>query len=405
MDQFEIVRLGHKGDGITADGIFVPNTLPGEVVEGLEEQGRVPGARIVTPSEERVRPACRHAKSCGGCSLQHASEDFVAQWKSDFVKSALENQGISAELGSILTSPGRSRRRAVFHGRRTKKGTMVGLHARASDSLIEVPDCILMVPEIMQAYGALNRLVELGGSRRGEMDITVISSDSGLDISVENGKPLDLDMRVELGGFVRDLSLSRLSWNGEDLAGEALPYLSFGKARVVPPAGAFLQATAEGEAALVTLMRKAVEGADRVIDLFSGCGTFSLPIAERAEVHAVEGVSDMLEALSKGWRQAQGLKAVTVETRDLFRQPVRDDELNAYDAAIIDPPRPGALAQCDEIAKSRLKTVGFVSCNPITFARDAKVLIDSGFEIDWIVPVDQFRWSPHVEIAACFKRE
>jgi len=404
MDQFEIVRLGHKGDGITAQGLFVPNTLPGEIVEGTEENGRVQGARIVTPSADRVRPACRHAKSCGGCAMQHASDDFVARWKVGFVEAALKNQGIAVDLGPIATSPERSRRRAVFHGRRTKKGTMVGLHARASDSLVEVPDCILMVPEIMEAYAALSRLVEIGGSRRGEMDITVISTDTGLDISVTNGKPLDLDMQVELGRFVRDLSLSRLSWNGEALAGEAQPYLTFGKARVVPAPGAFLQATAEGQAVLIALMRKAVAGADRVIDLFSGSGTFSLPISEHAEVHAVEGVSDMLEALMKGWRQAPGLKAVTVETRDLYRQPVREDELNAFDAAIIDPPRPGALAQCGEIAKSHLKTVGFVSCNPITFARDAKLLIEAGFEIDWIVPVDQFRWSPHVEIAACFKR-
>ncbi|WP_460272979.1 class I SAM-dependent RNA methyltransferase [Celeribacter sp. ULVN23_4] len=404
METFEIQRLGHKGDGITADGTFVAGALPGELVEGVAENGRVVGGKIVTPAPDRVKPACRHAKACGGCSLQHASDDFVAQWKTDFVASALKNQGILAELEPILTSPEKSRRRAVFHGRRTKKGVMLGLHARASDSLVPVPDCILMVPEIMERYAALERLVELGGSRRGEMDITVISSDSGLDISVQNGKPLDLDMRIDLGRFVQDLGLSRLSWNGEDLAGEALPFLTFGKARVLPPPGAFLQATAEGQAALVALMRRAVGDVDKVIDLFAGCGTFSLPLAEGAEVHAVEGVSDMLEALMKGWRQSEGLKRVSVETRDLFRQPVRSDELNRFDAAVIDPPRAGAAAQCDEIAKSDLKWVGFVSCNAITFARDAKHLIEAGFELEWIVPVDQFRWSPHVEIAASFRR-
>jgi 23S rRNA (uracil1939-C5)-methyltransferase len=402
--EYEIQRLGHKGDGITADGIFVPNALPGEVVEGEPVDGRIAAARMVTPSPDRVKPACRHAKACGGCALQHASDDFVAQWKSDFVASALRHQGISAGLEPILTSPPQSRRRAVFHGRRAKKGVMLGLHARASDSLVSVPDCILMVPEIMAHYSDLERLVELGASRRAEMDITVIASESGLDVSVQNGKPLDLDMRVELGQFVRDVSLSRLSWNGEDLAGEALPLLSFGKAYVVPPPGAFLQATAEGQAALVALMRRAVGDAERVIDLFAGCGTFSLPLAELAEVHAVEGVSDMLEALMKGWRQAQGLKRVSAETRDLFRQPVRSDELNRFDAAVIDPPRAGAQAQCAEIAKSNLTRVGFVSCNAITFARDAKHLIEAGFELEWIVPVDQFRWSTHVEIAASFRR-
>ncbi|TNE64192.1 MAG: class I SAM-dependent RNA methyltransferase [Rhodobacteraceae bacterium] len=402
--EYVIQRLGHKGDGITAEGLFVPNALPGEVVEGTPAEGRIADVRIVTPSPDRVKPACRHARACGGCALQHASDDFVAQWKTDFVATALRHQGISTGLEPILTSPTQSRRRAVFHGRRTKKGVMLGLHARASDSLVPVPDCILMVPEIMAHYADLERLVELGGSRRGEMDITVIASDSGLDISVRNGKPLDLGMRVELGQFVRDLGLSRLSWNGEDLAGEALPFLSFGKALVVPPPGAFLQATAAGQAALVALMRRAVGDAERIIDLFAGCGTFSLPLAESAEVHAVEGVSDMLDALMKGWRQAPGLKRMSVETRDLFRQPARSDELNRFDAAVIDPPRAGAQAQCAEISKSNLTRVGFVSCNAITFARDAKQLIDSGFEFEWIVPVDQFRWSTHVEIAACFRR-
>ncbi|SFJ59330.1 class I SAM-dependent RNA methyltransferase [Celeribacter neptunius] len=404
MERFEVVRLGHKGDGITTDGVFVEGALPGEIVEGTAENGRVRGAKIVAPSADRVKPACRHAKACGGCALQHVSDEFVAKWKSDFVASALEHQGISAELESILASPPQSRRRAIFHGRRTKKGVMLGLHARASDSLVPVPDCILMVPEIMVVYPKLEQLVLLGASRRAEMDITVIATETGLDISVENGKELTLDMRVDLGQFVRDLGLARLSWNGEDLAGEAQPYLRFGQARVVPPPGAFLQATKAGEAALVALMRRAVQGSDRVIDLFAGCGTFSLPLAEETEVHAVEGLSDMLDALMAGWRRTEGLKPMTIETRDLFRQPVRRDELNRFDAAIVDPPRPGALAQCEEIVESRLKTLGYVSCNPITFARDAKTLIEAGFEIEWIVPVDQFRWSPHVELAACFRR-
>jgi 23S rRNA (uracil1939-C5)-methyltransferase len=404
MTKFEVVRLGHKGDGITGDGVFVPNALPGEIVEGDAENDRVIHGRIITSSPARVTPACRHYKACGGCALQHASDEFVADWKREIVATALKNHGILAGLETIHTSPSRSRRRAVFHGRRTKKSVMVGLYGRASDSLVPVPDCILMTPEIMSAYGALEQLVHLGASRRGEMNLTVIATETGLDVSVENGKPLDMDLRIDLGQIVRDQRFSRLSWNGEDVAGEAPAYLRFGKARVVPPAGAFLQATAAGEATLVQAMRRAVGDARRVIDLFAGCGTFSLPCAETAEVHAVEGVSEMLDALSKGWRQAEGLKRVTVETRDLFRQPIRADELNRFDAAIIDPPRPGAAAQCDEIAKSTLKTVGFVSCNPITFARDAKTLTEAGFVLDWIEVIDQFRWSTHVEIAARFLR-
>lgn len=404
MTEFEIERLGHKGDGITKDGFFVSGALPGEVVSGDVDGDRLLNAKIVTPSEHRVKPPCRHAKACGGCALQQASDAFVAAWKTEFVSNALKHQGISAAFEPILTSPRQSRRRAVLHGRRTKKGVLVGLHARAADTLVSIPDCLLMMPEIVERLPQFERLVELGGSRRGEMDIAVIVADQGLDVAVTGGKELTLELRQDLGRFMQDSGLIRLSWNGENVAQDVVPTLTFGAARVVPPPGSFLQATREGETGLVAAMQRAVSGADRVIDLFSGCGTFSLPAAETAEVHAVESVPEMLDALNAGWRQAQGLKAVTTEVRDLYRQPIRVDELKAYDAAIIDPPRPGAQAQCEEIAKSGLTTVGFVSCNPITFARDARILCDAGFELEWLLPVDQFRWSTHVEIAACFKR-
>ncbi|MCA0042119.1 class I SAM-dependent RNA methyltransferase [Celeribacter litoreus] len=402
--QVEIKRLGHKGDGISEDGIYVQGALPGETVEGTRDGDRLQDVKIVSPSADRVKPPCRHAKACGGCALQHASDDFVAQWKTEFVAKALEHHGIGAPMEPISTSPTQSRRRAVLHGRRTKKGVLLGLHARAADTLVSIPECQLMVPEIVAALPQLERLVELGGSRRGEMDIAVISTELGLDVAVTNGKELDLDLQFKLGAFMQESGLIRLSWNSESVAQITSPYLRFGHAKVVPTPGSFLQATEAGERFLVDMMKRAVEGSGRVIDLFSGCGTFSLPIAEFAEVHAVESVTEMLDALEKGWRLSEGLKKVTVETRDLYRQPIRVDELNRYDAAIIDPPRPGALAQCEEIAKSDLKTVGFVSCNPITFARDAKVLLDAGFLLEWVVPVDQFRWSTHVEIAACFKR-
>ncbi|AJE44958.1 class I SAM-dependent RNA methyltransferase [Celeribacter indicus] len=400
----EVVRLGHWGDGVTADGLFAANALPGEVVEGEREGDRIPDPKIVTPSPDRVRPPCRHYKACGGCALQHASDDFVASWKRGVVETALRHQGISAEIGPVHVSPPHSRRRAVFHGRRTKKGVLLGLHARASESVVAVPDCLLMTPEIMAGYSAFEDLVALGVSRRGEMDLAVISSEGGLDVAVTGARPLDLDLRVRVAEVSRAAGLARLSWNGEPVAGEGPAFLNFGRARVVPPAGAFLQATAEGEARLVDAMRRAVAGAGRIVDLFAGCGTFSLPLAQGAEVHAVEGVAEMLSALSKAWRGAEGLRAVSVETRDLFRHPLRAGEFDRYDAAVIDPPRAGAAAQIEEIACSRLTVLGHVSCNPITFARDARRLIEAGFGLDWVEVVDQFRWSTHVEIAARFSR-
>lgn len=404
MTQIEITRLGHHGDGIAVGPIFAAKTLPGEIVEGEVTGDRMLSPSIVTPSADRVKPPCTHFKACGGCVLQHASDEFVAGWKSDIVQIALSHQGIDVPISDVFTSPAQSRRRATFAGRRTKKGVLVGLHGRASGTLVPVPDCTLMTQKIMDGMPAFEALVQVGGSRRGEMAITVIDSDAGLDVSVVDGKTLDMELRSELASVVRKYGIIRLSWNGDEVVQETRPYLSFGRARLVPPPGAFLQATRHGEHTLVALMKEAVAGADRVVDLFAGCGTFALPMAEFAEVHAVEGEHFMLKSLSDAWKTAPGLKPVTVATRDLFRQPLLPDELNKFDAAIIDPPRAGALAQTGELAKSNVRSIGFVSCNPVTFARDAKILIDSGFNIDWLRVVDQFRWSAHVEIAAKFSR-
>nr|WP_123793927.1 class I SAM-dependent RNA methyltransferase [Pacificibacter maritimus] len=398
----EIERLGHHGDGIAKGPIFVPKTLPGEIVEGLVEGDRMLAPKVISPSVDRVKPPCHHFKSCGGCALQHASDPFVASWKAQVVKMALESHGLNIEVEDVLTSPSQSRRRAVFAGRRTKKGVLVGLHGRASGTLVAIPDCILMTKPIIESLPGLEALVSTGGSRRGEMAITVTDTDSGVDVSVIDGKPLDMALRTDLASVVREFGFIRLTWNGDEVVQETRPYLTLGTARMTPPPGAFLQATQHGQATLVALMKQAVGGAGCIVDLFAGCGTFSLPLALSASVHAVESEPMMLESLSDAWKATSGLKTVTTETRDLFRQPLLPDELKRFDAAIIDPPRAGGVAQTGELAKSSIKSIGFVSCNPVTFARDAKILVEGGYKIDWLKVVDQFRWSPHVEIAARF---
>lgn len=399
-----IERLGHKGDGIAPGPVFVPMVLPGEVVEGEIVEGTLAAPRIVTPSPDRVSPPCRHYRACGGCSLQHASDMFVARWKAQVVETALAAQGITAPLRPIVTSPANSRRRAVLHGRRTKKGVLLGFHARGSDTLIEVPECRLLHPDLMAALPALEALIPLAASRKGEVGFTVTRSEAGPDVAVSNAKPIDGQLLAEIGPLCQTYGLARLTWNGEQLAERLPPVQHFGRARVLPPAGAFLQATAEGEAALLAAVAEAVGKAARAVDLFAGCGTFSLPLAERAEVHAVEGAAEMLAALDKGWRHAQGLRRVTTEARDLFRRPLTPDELNRFDAVVIDPPRAGAEAQTETLAASDVPVIAAVSCNPVTFARDARRLIGAGYRLDWVQPVDQFRWSPHIELAARFSR-
>ncbi|NSY37430.1 class I SAM-dependent RNA methyltransferase [Leisingera sp. ANG59] len=401
-----INRLGHQGDGMADGPLFAPRTLPGEVVCGIADGSRLTQIRIETPSEHRVQPACRHYKACGGCQLQHASDAFVAKWKTDVVRNALLAQGLETEFRPIHTSPSHSRRRATLAVRRTKKGAMAGFYGQGSDVITEIPDCQLLEPELLAAVPVAEALALAGASRKAPLAVTLTTSDDGLDMLVRNGKPLDGPLRIELAKLAEKYRIARLTWEDEPVAMEQPPMQSFGAAKVCPPPGAFLQATREGEAALLDAVREITTGAKRVVDLFAGCGTFSLPLAQAAEVHAVEGERVMVKALDTGWRKAKGLKKVTTETRDLFRNPLLPEDLNpfgaAFDAAVIDPPRAGAEAQVAQLAKARTPLIAYVSCNAVSFARDARALVEAGYALDWVQVVDQFRWSAHTELAAKF---
>ena len=400
-----IDRLGHLGDGVAQgpDGaVFVPQMLPGEVVEGDLQDGKLLNPRIVTPSVNRVRPPCVHARSCGGCLMQHSADPFVADWKLGIVKGALDGQGLTTLFRPILTSPPMSRRRATLSARRTKGGVLLGFHARASDTLVAVPNCQLLHPDLIATFPALETLVKIGGSRSSEMSLTVTRSLAGPDVVVTGAKTVDAAVQLDLARLAETHGFARLTWNGEMVALRAQPMQRFGRALVAPPPGAFLQATAEGEIALLQAVALAVGSARKITDLFAGVGTFALPLAERAEVHAVESEAAMLTALDKGARAAEGLRRVTVETRDLYRRPLEADEFKGVEAVVIDPPRAGAEAQTRTLAAAKVPVIAAVSCNPVTFARDAKVLVNAGYSLDWVQVVDQFRWSAHVELAARF---
>ena len=400
--EITIQRLGHKGDGIADGPILAPLTLPGETVAGEGVDGRMEAPRILTPSPDRVKAPCRHFRQCGGCALQHASDDFVARWKQGVVETALAAQGLDTPFRPLHTSPPLSRRRATLAGRRTKKGALIGFHARRSDTIVPITDCHVLHPDLMARLPALAEVTRLGASRSATLAFALTRSGVGIDCAVTGGKPLDEALRLALPRFLSQFA--RMTWNGETVFTETPPVQHFGPAAVTPPPGAFLQATPDGEAALLSAMQEATEGATHIVDLFAGCGTFALPLAARAPVHAVEGAPDMLAALDHGARHASGLKPVTTEARDLFRRPLTTEDLARFDAAIIDPPRAGAKAQVRELAAAKIPRIGFVSCNPVTFARDAKTLSDAGYRLDWVQVIDQFRWSPHIELAARFTR-
>jgi len=402
-----VARLGARGDGVAEGPVHVPGALPGEVVEGEVAAGRMAAPRIVTPSPDRVRPPCRHARTCGGCTLMHAADGFLAGWKQAQVTAALDRAGIAGIQGlmrPIVTSPPRSRRRAAFAGRRTRAGAVVGFHGRASETIADIADCLLIDPALVRLLPALRRITALGASRRGTLGLTATLTATGTDLAVTGGLPADPALAAALAAIAAAEGIARLTWDGATLAQTARPAVPLGRALVPLPPGAFLQATPQGEAALVAAVREAVDGAARVADLFAGCGTFALPLAEAAEVHAVEADAAMLAALDAGWRATPGLHRLTTEARDLHRRPLGPDELARHDAAVIDPPRAGAEAQARQIAASPLRRLAAVSCDPASFARDAAILVAGGFRPDWVQVVDQFRWSPHIEIAACFSR-
>lgn len=403
MDHHKVTSLGRHGDGVTEAGLFAPGALPGETVTGQLEGQRLTDVKIVTPSDDRVRPPCAHFKSCGGCALQHASDTFVATWKAELVREALAHQRITCAIRPTQTSPAQSRRRATFAARRTKKGATVGFNGRASSTIVPVPNCILIEPQLKAAFSLAEALVLAVGSRKGVLDVAATLSEAGLDVAVTGGKPLDPALQMTVIGIAQEHDLARLTWDNEVVVERAAPVHRFdGIAVRTPPAG-FLQATSHGEETLQTLVRDAVGSSKRVADLFAGSGTFALPLARQAEVHAVEGDAAAVQALDRGWREAQGLKRVTHEVRDLFRRPLLPDELH-YDVVVLDPPRAGAAAQIAELAQADVPRIVHVSCNPQTFARDAKTLIDAGYSLSWVQPVDQFRWSTHIELVGVFQK-
>jgi len=397
---WRIERLGHRGDGIAAGPVYVAGALPGELVTGRPEGERLRDVRIVSPVAERVAPPCGHAGACGGCALQHARDDFVGGWKMDVVRRALADRGLAAPIAGLSVSPPSSRRRAVLHGRRTRKGALVGLMRRGTDALVAVPGCRVLRPGLLALVPALEDLTRAGASRSGVLDIALTETRGGIDVAVRGGKPLDRDLALALAGWAAAAGVARLSWDGETVVTLAPPVVDFAGIAVVPPPGAFLQATAEGEAALRRAAVRAVGPAPRLADLFAGCGTFALPLAAGAAVHAVEGDAAMLAALDDGWRGGSGMKRVTTEARDLFRRPLEPEELARFDAVVLDPPRSGAEAQCRRLASGGVPVIAMLSCNPASFARDAAILAQGGYAIDWIEIVDQFRWSPHIELAA-----
>lgn len=409
VERLFIDRLGHRGDGVadTPDGpLYVPYVLAGETVEVERVTGhadRRHAVRIEVESEERIAPICPHFGVCGGCALQHWEAAHYRAWKRGLLVAALAQAGLDAPVDDLVDAHGAGRRRAVFHARRSQDVLQVGFAAYRAHHIVPIDRCPILAPELSGAIKAAWTLAEELRPQRKPLDVQVTASDPGLDVDVRGSGPLAPEVMAHLAQLALSLRLARLTRHGELIVQHAQPTLRIGRARVALPPGAFLQATAEGEAALARLVVGHAGAAGSVADLFAGVGPFALRLAERARVHAVDSDAAAIAALRQA-AAAPGLKPIDAQVRDLFRRPLIAAELAQFDAAAFDPPRQGAQAQARALAVSKVPVVVAVSCNPATFARDARLLVDGGYRLVAVTPVDQFRYSAHVEIVARFVR-
>ncbi len=402
-----INRLGAQGDGIadTPRGpVYVPFTLPGETVNAAVEKDRGALIAVLEASPERIEPACRHFGECGGCTLQHLRADAYHAFKRERVADALRRDRVdNAPLDLVACAP-ESRRRVVFGARRTIGGMLLGFHRMHSAQIIDIGECPVAAPQIVQALPALRALASIVCQTDKPFHIAVTATETGLDIAFTDSGKLPDQARREASHTAMTSRVARLTVDGDIVVEAVRPEIRFGTALVSPPPGGFLQAVASSEAAMADLVTNHLARAKKAADLFSGSGAFALRLAARSEVHAVEGDAAALAALDRGFRQTAGLRRVTTERRDLFRRPLTFKELNGFDGVVFDPPRAGAEDQARQIARSDVPLVAAVSCNPATLARDLRILVDGGYRLDSVTPVDQFLWSGHVEAVALLSK-
>jgi 23S rRNA (uracil1939-C5)-methyltransferase len=402
-----IDALGHRGDGIARgpDGpLHVPFTLPGERVRVELEGDRARAIEILEPSLERVEPVCRHFGTCGGCSLQMLSLEAARARKRGFVVAALAQQGFSLHVDDTTGFVLGGRRRAVMTATNTGGRLLLGYRARLSHNLTDVEECPVLSPEITARLPALRVLLRQLVLSKKPARVTVLATAGGLDVAITATAPPDPSRITKLVGLAQAAGVARLSIDGDPILSLAEPALVFSGARVIPPPGAFVQASGEAEAAMVGLATAHFAGSKSVADLFSGIGSFAFALAHNAAADAFDSNEAALGALSLALRRTKALKPVTATRRDLFAFPLSPQELQKYDGIVFDPPHAGARSQAAALAASKVKRVAAVSCNPATFARDARTLVDGGYTLERVVPIDQFVYSAETEVVGLFHR-
>lgn len=411
-EHLTIDHVGHFGDGVVhADGqnVYVPYTLGGETVEVEAVLGHPDRRRLLKverASPERVAPFCPHFGVCGGCAIQHWDSERYRAWKRDLVVEVLAQAKLACDVHPLIDAHGVGRRRITLHARMGTHAVLkVGFAAAGTHDIIPVDRCPILEPGLSGALDAAWALAEPLISTGKPLDIQITATDTGLDVDVRGSGPLPTKMIGTLSGIAEQHGLARLTRHGELVLQRSPPVIVMGTAQVTLPPGSFLQATAAGEEALAALVSEHCKRGKHVADLFCGVGPFALRLAAKSRIAAFDSDAGAVAALQKAATSTSGLKPVKAEPRDLFRRPLMPQELRDYDTVVFDPPRQGAQAQVTQLAASKVPTVVAVSCNATTFARDAKILVDGGYTIEGVTPVDQFRHTPHVELVTRFSRK
>jgi len=410
LSEVLIESVGGEGDGVAAGPVYAPFTLPGERVRLSGAGERRELVEVLQPSPQRVAPPCPHFGVCGGCALQHWDHAAYLDWKVSRLVATLARQRIETQvLAPFAAQPG-SRRRITLHARQGRRDeAKLGYKTRKAWTLVPVEACPIADPRLVAAFPAMRRLAApLFENPKSAPSLHVTLTVTGIDVDISGvarkGGGLSADARMRLAEAAQAADFARVTIEGEVAYLARQPQVRFGPATVALPAGAFLQAVPQAEAAMAAFAVEAVAGASRIADLYCGVGTFTFPLAQVAPVLAVDGDGPAIRALTGALASAPGLKGVTAEVRDLSRRPLLAMELKHMDAALFDPPRAGAPQQAAELGRSKLSRVVGISCNPATFVRDASTLIEAGFRLERLLPVDQFLWSPHIELAAVFAR-
>jgi 23S rRNA (uracil1939-C5)-methyltransferase len=393
-------RHGECSTMLDGESVYVPYVLPGETVRIARRGKHNSLEEIFSPSPDRIPAFCPEFTHCGGCSVQHWRLEEYRGWKRSLVETALLHRGLTAPLSELVNAHGKGRRRATLHVRQKPSGTIAGFAIPRSHDIHPVDSCPILDPALSNAPQIARAIGEIVG----ECDAGFTASDTGIDVAITGAKPAGRDDVVKLANAAAVLGLARISIGTEPIVARAQPVLNIGRAKVGLPPGAFLQATAAGEEELAREVLEAAKDSRNAADLFCGVGTFSLRLAEHVRVHAADSSAQAVAALTQASRHAKAFKPLTVDIRDLFREPLMPRELGGFDTVLIDPPRAGAEAQAKQLARSGVRTVISISCDPASFARDAAILVKGGYRIERVVPIDQFAWTAHVEIIGIFRR-